>query len=359
MSQVMSPGRLSALKAYGLAVLSAILGLAVTTAVAKPLAGPFFMFQFAAVVGAALYGGVGPGLLTMVLSGAGFYAVFFAPALEAYEAFRLASFVLVSVFFAWLASRMRDAKTAAEAARARAEAAEAEARTVAAQQERLVAVVSHDLRSPLNAIAVTLKHLQQVGGLTERQTTGVARVGTCTRRMESIVRDLLDYARARHASGIPVERRPARLGEVCRGALDEVRTAHATATVLIEVTGDDTVSLDPARIEQVVCNLVTNALKHGARDVPVTVAVAEEGADLRIEVTNEGTPIAPRLIPVLFDPFRSGDAKAGLGLGLFIVREIARAHGGSVAVRSDARATTFTVLLPRSAPPALATAAPV
>jgi signal transduction histidine kinase len=353
----MSPRRDGALKAYGLAVLWASLGLAVTTAVAKPLAGPFFMFQFAAVVGAALYGGIGPGLLTMVLSGAGFYGVFFAPSLEAYQGYRLASFVLVSLFFAWLASRVRDARSAAEAARARAEAAEAEARTIAAQQERLVAVVSHDLRSPLNAIAVTLNYLKQVGGLTDRQAAGLARVATCTGRMESIVRDLLDYARARHASGIPVQRRPARLGEVCRGALDEVRTAHATATMVIEVTGDDTASLDPARIEQVVCNLVTNALKHGARDVPVTIAVGEEGANLRIDVTNQGTPIAPRLIPVLFDPFRSGDAQAGLGLGLFIVREIARAHGGSVAVCSDARATTFTVLLPRSAPLALATSA--
>src|SRR6202165_1206255 len=110
-------------RAYAVAVLLALAGLGVTALSVKPLAGPFFMFQFAAVVGATLYGGLGPGLLTMVLSGVGFFALFFAPTLEGYEAYRLGSFVLVSMFFAWLAARMRDAMHAAEEARARAEAA--------------------------------------------------------------------------------------------------------------------------------------------------------------------------------------------------------------------------------------------
>lgn len=331
--------------AYAVSVLLALAGLGVTALSVKPFAGPFFMFQFAAVVGAALYGGLGPGLLTMVLSGVGFFALFFAPTLEGYEAYRLASFVLVSMFFAWLAARMRQAKHAAEEARVRAEAAEAEARMIGAQQERLVAVVSHDLRNPLNAISVTAETLQR--DASERQAKGLSRIVTSARRMQSMIHDLLDFARARHGSGLPVQPQPARLGDICRAAIDEVRTARPNGTVLLDVTGDDSAALDPARVEQVVCNLVTNALMHGAADVPVKVSVTEDGSGLRLDVTNRGVPIPPHLVPALFDPFRSGDAPGSVGLGLFIVSEIARAHGGSVSVRSGEEGTTFTVVFPK------------
>jgi signal transduction histidine kinase len=330
---------------YAVAVLSALAGLAVTALSVKPLSGPFFMFQFAAVVGAALYGGLGPGLLTMVLSGVGFYALFFAPTLEGYQAYRLGSFLLVSVFFAWLAARMRGAKADAEAARARAEAAETEAKLIGAQQERLVAVVSHDLRNPLNAITITAEHLRL--DALERQAKGLSRIVTSARRMQSMIHDLLDYARARHGSGLPVQPQPTRLGDICRSAIEEVRTAHSNETVLLDVNGDDSATLDPARVEQVVCNLVTNALKHGAANAPVRVRVTEDSSGVRLEVTNQGAPIPPDLVPALFDPFRSGDAPGSVGLGLYIVREIARAHGGTVSVRSGEEGTTFTVVFPK------------
>ena len=331
--------------AYAVAVLLALAGLGVTALSVKPLAGPFFMFQFAAVVGAALYGGLGPGLLTMVLSGVGFFAMYFAPTLEGYEAYRLGSFVLVSVFFAWLAARMRDAMHAAEAAQSRAEAAETEAKLIGAQQERLVAVVSHDLRNPLNAITVSAQHLQL--DASERQAKGLSRIVTSARRMQSMIHDLLDYARARHGSGLPVQPQPARLGDICRAAIEEVRTAKPNRTVLLDVTGDDSAALDPARVEQVVSNLVTNALMHGAADAPVQVKVTGDGEGVRLEVTNRGAPIPPHLVPALFDPFRSGDAPGSVGLGLFIVSEIACAHGGSVSVRSGEESTTFAVVFPK------------
>ena len=330
---------------YAVAVLLAFAGLIVAALTAKPFAGPLFMFQFAAVVGAALYGGFGPGLLTMVLSGAGFYALFYAPTLEAYETYRLVSFALVSVFFAWLAARMRDAKHAAEAARARAEAAEAETRTIGAQQERLVAVVSHDLRSPLNAISVTAEHLRR--GALEHQAKGLSRIVASAGRMHSMIRDLLDYTRARHGAALSVQPQPARLGEICRAAIEEIRIAKPDRTVLLAVTGEDSALLDAARTLQVVSNLVTNALTHGAADGPVKVNVSEDGEGVWLEVTNQGAPIAPHLLPALFDPFRSGDAPGSVGLGLFIVREIARAHGGCVAVRSSELGTAFSVLFPK------------
>jgi signal transduction histidine kinase len=332
------------LRAYVVAVLAALAGLAVTAASVKPLAGPFFMFQFAAVVGAALYGGLGPGLLTMVLSGIGFYATYFAPTLEGYEAWRLASFVVVSIFFASLAARMRRARLVAEEARARAEAAEADARAIGAQQERLVAVVSHDLRSPLGAITVTAEHLRRTAS--EHQARGLSRIVASAQRMNAMVRDLLDYARARHGPGLPVQPRPARMGDICRAALEEIRTARPSCAVLLEVTGDDRARLDPARVEQIVSNLVTNAIEHGTASAPVQVDVRRVGVTVLLEVTNQGAPIPKHLLPTLFDPFRPGDTAGSVGLGLFIVREVARAHGGAVHVRSDEQGTTFTVVFP-------------
>jgi signal transduction histidine kinase len=340
--------------AYAVAVAYATCGLLVTALSVKPLAGSFFMFQLAAVIGAALQGGLGPGLVAMVLSGIGTYALYFAPTLEAHEAYRLGSFVLVSVLFVWLAARTRRAKATAEEARARAEAAEAQARTIGAQQERLVAVVSHDLRNPLNAILVSAEHLQHDRDVSEHQARGLSRIVTSVRRMEAMIRDLLDYARARHGSGLPVHREAVRVGAICRTALEEVRTAYPSSTILLDVTGDDSATLDPARVEQVVCNLLTNALKHGAADAPVSVNVADESARVRIEVTNAGAPIPREMLSTLFDPFQPGGGTGSVGLGLFIVREIAHAHGGAVSVRTGEHGTTFTVVFPKGSAGTLA-----
>jgi signal transduction histidine kinase len=353
--------------AYGVAVVSALGGLAVTVPSVKPLAGWFFMFQFAAVVGSALFGGLGPGLLTMVLSGVG-YLRFFDSALEGSQAYRLGSFVLVSVFFAWLAARMRDAKAAAvearaaaeasraaaEAARIRAEAAETEAKVIGARQERLLAVVGHDLRNPLNAITLSAEILQQHAGKSERQASGLSRIVASARRMQALIRDLLDFARARQGAGLPVQPEPARLGDICRAAIDEVRTAQPDGSVYLVVTGDDSAVLDPARVVQVVCNLVTNAFKYGTPGAPVNVSVTDDGAGIRLDVTNLGDPIPQYLVPTLFQPFRPGNATGSVGLGLFIVHEIVRAHGGTVSVRTGEEGSTFTVVFPKGSPQATA-----
>jgi signal transduction histidine kinase len=138
-----------------------------------------------------------------------------------------------------------------------------------------------------------------------------------------------------------------RVGDVCRSALEEVRVVQPTGRVTLAVSGDDSASLDPSRLEQLVCNLVTNALKHGAADAPVAVTVTGEGDRVQVQVQNEGAPIPKNLLPNLFDPFRAGDAAGSVGLGLYIVREIALAHGGQVSVDSSERGTAFTVALPR------------
>ena len=353
---------------YAIAALLALAGLAMTALLAKPLDGPFFIFQFVAIVGAALYGGLGPGLLATLLSCVGFFAEFLPPALKSPEGYRFSTLLLVSLVFVWLAARLRTAMAAetsahlrlarekaeaeaaqarAEAERAKAEVAETEAKVIGAQQERLVAVVNHDLRSPINAIIMTAERLQRGGDASERQAQGLSLIVTSARRMRGMIEDLLDYARARHGSGLPVQPQPARLGDICRAALAEISTTQPNRTVLLDVTGDDSATLDPARVEQVVSNLVTNALKHCATDAPVKVSVMGDSEGVRLEVTNQGAPIPQHLVPTLFDPFQPGDAASSVGLGLFIVSEIARAHGGSASVRSGEQGATFSVVFPK------------
>jgi signal transduction histidine kinase len=267
---------------------------------------------------------------------------------EPYVLFRLGSFGLVSALFAGLAARVRHARAVAERAQARSASAEAEAKAIGEQQERLVAVVGHDLRSPLFAINLTVELLRNVGQDPVRRSEGLLRIAKSAERMQSMVRDLLDFARARHGAGLPVHLRPLRLGDLCRAALEEVRTAQPSGTVVFDVSGDDSAALDPARVEQVVTNLVTNALQHGPAGAPVKVAVQGAGDAVRLTVMNQGPPIPTDLLATCFEPFRKGRASDSIGLGLFIVREIATAHGGSVSVASDGQETTFTVLFPRS-----------
>ena len=160
-----------------------------------------------------------------------------------------------------------------------------------------------------------------------------------------MIHDLLDFARARHHSGLPVRREPGRLGEIARRAMEEVRAATPGARLELQV-GDNRAPLDPARVEQLVANLVSNAIKHGDPATPVQVRVAGGASTVQLEVSNQGAPIPAELLPALFNPFRPGDVAGSVGLGLFIVREIARGHGGSASAQSDEHGTVFTVVFP-------------
>jgi signal transduction histidine kinase len=144
------------------------------------------------------------------------------------------------------------------------------------------------------------------------------------------------------------------LGAVCRRAVDELRAAIPGRRIELDVRGDTTGTWDPARIAQVVSNLVANALEHGARNAAVGLRVRGGADDVVVEVRNRGAAIPPELMAVMFEPFcrgsslRDASRARGLGLGLYIAREIVRGHGGTIEVVSaDARGTTFTVRLPR------------
>ncbi len=332
--------------ALALAPLLAAAGVGLTALTARPFGGAYLYFPLVAVFVSALQGGLGPGVLTLVISALGADYFLLGPprsfgVATVDELHRLTGFALVGLGSAWISSRYRAARLAAERSRE-------EAQRVGALQERLVSVVSHDLRNPLLALRTGLDVLPRLGALEERQRSAVARMRRSAGRMERLIEDLLGFARSRHGGGFPVRPAPARLGEICERAVAEIREGLPERQIRLVVEGDDEGLLDAARLEQVASNLVHNAVVHGSPAGAVEVRVRGLPDELVLDVSNPGPPIPPDLLSHLFEPFRSG-GRGGLGLGLFVVKEIAAAHGGRVLARSGPGGTAFEVRLPRRA----------
>jgi signal transduction histidine kinase len=225
-------------------------------------------------------------------------------------------------------------------------------------REQLLAVLGHDLRNPLGAISASVFLLCRSEGLGERERQALERIRRSSARMARLIDDILDFARSRLGGGIPVTRQHMNMADTCRSVLEELQVTFPERQILFEARGDTWGEWDPDRVAQVLGNLVFNALQHGREDTPVRTSVRDDGADVLLEVSNQGEPIPPELLPRLFDPFkrrpedqRPHEGRSGsrsLGLGLHIVRQIALAHGGEVEVRSSAEAgTRFTVRWPR------------
>ncbi|MCU1282692.1 MAG: Histidine protein kinase AsgD, partial [bacterium] len=219
-------------------------------------------------------------------------------------------------------------------------------------QERFIGILGHDLRNPLTAILMGASALQRYASpATELKVVG--RIQSSAERMRRMIEQLLDLTRARHGGGIPVELKSCDVAGVVRRVLDELEMAHPERTLTLDVRGDATGECDGDRLGQVVSNLVGNAIRHGERDGRVDVILEGDGDAVTLTVRNSGAPIAPELLPVMFDPFRRGNASSsgGLGLGLFITQQIVHAHGGTIDVMSSAESgTTFAVRLPRRKP---------
>jgi signal transduction histidine kinase len=231
-------------------------------------------------------------------------------------------------------------------------AARAAAEGLSRRQEMLSTILAHELRNPISAIAVTSKGLIHRGGLDGRQLDAVGRIASIARRMEGLVDGLLDYARARQAGGgIPVQRERTDIAPICARAIQQHLDSAPGREVDFKVSGPGEGHWDPSRLEQVVSNLVGNALARAPASAPVEVRADGTAGELVLTVRNEGPVIPAETLANLFEPFRRGDQRGSLGLGLFISNEIVRAHGGDIRVTSDPVAgTCFTVRLPRSAP---------
>ena len=221
-------------------------------------------------------------------------------------------------------------------------------------QQRVLSVVGHDLRSPLLAITSSAAVLQHVEPLSEGSARAVGRIISAATRMDGIVRALADYTRVQVGQGIPLERRQVDLRAICREVVEEAEATHPDHPVRCEVAAGEQGEWDPDRLGQVVANLVGNALDYGAPRTPVLISCRGEPAEVLLEVSNQGPPIPDEFRPFLFEPFRRAPGaerlRRGLGLGLFIARQIAQAHGGSIEARSGADGTVFSLRLPRRQP---------
>jgi signal transduction histidine kinase len=218
-------------------------------------------------------------------------------------------------------------------------------------RDRMLGVLSHDLRNPLSVIT-TSASLLQMGPLDDKQRRAVARVAANASRIDRMVHDLLDWTRSRLPRGLPMAPQDGDLRMVCQQVVENMQVLHPDRNILLISEGITRGSFDPERALQCVSNLVGNALRYSPPATPVTVSLRAAPEGVWLSVHNLGKPIAEAMLPRLFMAFERGVSdergrSAGLGLGLYIVKQIVEAHRGRVEVTSSAvEGTTFRVLWP-------------
>jgi signal transduction histidine kinase len=215
-------------------------------------------------------------------------------------------------------------------------------------------IIAHDLRAPLSVIKLTGQTLIEREALPERAVQKVQLVVRKVDKMVDMLQRLLLYTQAEFGDGLSLEKRVTDLEQVCRDAISEFQVSHPDSEIDFEANGDCRGLWDRARLSEVASNLVGNAVKHGQPGQPIYVLARDEGEQVSLRVHNLGPPIPRELMPVIFEPFRRAEKQRGsegsFGLGLYIVREIVAAHGGTIEVSSSAAGgTTFIVRLPRGA----------
>jgi signal transduction histidine kinase len=227
-----------------------------------------------------------------------------------------------------------------------------ELRRTVKSNELFAGILGHDLRNPLGAILMSATVLSRK---TTDEGTGrtVARILSAGQRMNRMITQLLDFTRVRASGKLPIERAWTDIAPIFQQAIDELGIPSSGPGLKpeLEYRGDTRGWWDADRLGQVASNLMSNAVRHGAPEHPVRVSIrAEAPTGVRITVRNGGT-IPADLLPIIFDPFRRGELRerrgGGLGLGLFITREIVVAHRGNLAVACSDDETVFTVELPR------------
>jgi PAS domain S-box-containing protein len=214
----------------------------------------------------------------------------------------------------------------------------------------ILAIVSHDIRDPLGTIVFAARRLRDTADPASAARKHAEIVERGANRIQHIVGDLLDLAREREGAGIPIDPKPADLGAVCRQIIGELESIARDRKVTFDCDVDGAGAWDEHRILQAISNLTSNAARHGTPGSPVHVRLTGDEEHVAVEVSNRGT-IPSEILPRIFEPFRSGRHNTtrgdGLGLGLFIAKAIARAHGGGLEVNSANDETMFRLVLPR------------
>ena len=240
--------------------------------------------------------------------------------------------------------------------RAIAEAMRRHARRRDEVRERFISILGHDLRDPLATAQISAIALAADPTLARDQRLGAARIRGACERMHRMIDDVLDFARGHLGGGIPAHPSPNDLGEICRVAAAELGAANPQREIEVETSGDLHGAFDRDRVIQAVVNLLSNAIQHGEGKIELQVHEADHRRALVTSVTSHGPVIPANVIPQIFDPFSGADPnapRAGLGLGLYIVQQIALAHAARCTVESSDAATTFTIRWPRGTAHAL------
>jgi PAS domain S-box-containing protein len=214
-------------------------------------------------------------------------------------------------------------------------------------------IIAHDLRSPLSTLRLTSQMLIEREGLPQKALQMAHTIGRKVDTMAKMVERLLLYTQAEFGGGVVLDKELTNLAQVCQDAMTDVQASFPDAEIHFKTEGNPWGVWDRIRLIEVASNLIGNAVKHGQPGQPVYVVIKEEGDQVAFHVHNLGPPIPKGLLSAIFEPFRRADdsGEDSFGLGLFIVREIVAAHGGSVEVSSSANAgTTFIVRLPRGSP---------
>jgi signal transduction histidine kinase len=223
-------------------------------------------------------------------------------------------------------------------------------------KDMFLAILGHDLRSPLGAVQMASQFMLELGELEEPNLTLTTRIVRSTKRMNQMVGDLLDFTRSRLGSGVPIVRAPMDMGKELKSAVDEISAANPGAVVQLETSGDLRGNWDSARMSQVIANLLGNAVQHGSAKTTITVSGRGNDKEIVLRVHNRSPVIAASELPGIFGPFKrlkagqssAGSATSSLGLGLYIAERIVTAHGGTIIVESSEDiGTAFTVRLPR------------
>jgi len=224
-------------------------------------------------------------------------------------------------------------------------------------KEMFLAILGHDLRTPLGAVLTSAQFMLDTGELKEPHLTLTARIASSSTRMVHMVGDLLDFTRSRLGAGIPIVRAELGMGKVVHDVVDELAAANPLRTLLVDARGEQHGEWDCPRISQALTNLIGNALEHGSEQSVVTVEVSGDEEEVTIAIHNRGPEIPPEQLDGIFNPMkgadRTGSGGAGgafgnLGLGLYIAERIVNAHHGRIDIQSSqATGTTFTVHLPR------------
>lgn len=220
-------------------------------------------------------------------------------------------------------------------------------------REIFLGILGHDLRSPLSAVSMLAGMLEEHAELSGLPLKMASQIAVSVKAMERMITDLLDFTGTRLGATMTVTRQPMDLEQLGREVIEELRTINPSREFTYEVSGSGKGEWDPTRLRQLISNLLGNAVQHGFQSTPIGLFINDQGDDIVLGVRNHGNPIPRDSQTIIFDPLRRNSSEeltrpaGSIGLGLYIAREVATAHGGAINVSSGEDETVFLVRLPR------------